>query len=383
MKHFGKVVMAAFCVFLYVGCKKITVSEMDRISITDPASFVDVAFEDVATDIRVVPLISEEPIDQCGEIKCYGKETFIRSVDRRTLYYFNEGQMISKLNRVGRGPGEYLTISNFVFSPNRKILYLFSSGDNSIFQFSVPEMRFLKSIKVEQMTCFAEHDDSTLIVRSNINGENGIYFINANNGEIMGKLKDISGFSLSFNEKMDFYQPKHRILSEIGSTNIISEIPRKVGDEERLLFVYDFGQSGIPKEYDDCSLYNITSLMRLMQYVRQNSDNVYVGGFCCKADKNAISFWYRRINTENKADMRFYWTDGKNTKRYGGFRLSAMRNPIVPDCVTDDGYASILEGSPEFLFDSQQSFSSISAEIKQVVSTQKMNNPVLIYYPIK
>jgi hypothetical protein len=48
-----------------------------------------------------------------------------------------------------------------------------------------------------------------------------------------------------------------------------------------------------------------------------------------------------------------------------------MRNPIVPDCVTDDGYASILEGSPEFLFDSQQSFSSISAEIKQVVSTQK------------
>lgn len=94
--------MAAFCVFLYVGCKKITVSEMDRISITDPASFVDVAFEDVATDIRVVPLISEEPIDQCGEIKCYGKETFIRSVDRRTLYYFNEGQMISKLNRVGR-----------------------------------------------------------------------------------------------------------------------------------------------------------------------------------------------------------------------------------------------------------------------------------------
>lgn len=383
MKSIGSLFLSLLLSFIIVSCNN-DYSKKDVVSISEPTSFQEVAFEDVATDIKIVPLISDEPIDRCGELKCYGSETFIRSSDRRTLFYFQDGHMVSKLKRVGRGPGEYLSITSFVYSPSRKVLYVFSSDNNSIYQYSVPDMRYMKALSVERMVCFAEHDDSTLIARiADKNDGNGIYFLNANSGKKVAKLKNITGFSASFNDRMDYYQPNHRILSEMGGINIVSEVPAKIDVKDKIRFVYDFGNYGIPSQYEDANLYDFSSMMGLTNYVQENKDKVYVGGFNYMLYNKEVSFWFRRITTENKADMIYFWTDGKDTKLYGGFRASAMRFPIIPDCLTDNGYVTIIEGSPDFLFDSQQEFSPITEDIRNVMKTQELNNPVIIYYRIQ
>lgn len=385
MKKTVKLFLSVLLTVVITSCSKGNYSNMESVSIMNPDSAINVSFEEVATDIRIVPLISDEPLDRSGEVRSYGNETFIRSADGKYIYYFVDGQMISKLNRVGRGRGEYLSITNYVYSPSSHTLYVHSLTDGEVLQYTVPDMRFKRSFKIEQLTGFAEHDDSTLIARleDKEKKESGIYFLDVNTGKTIGKLKTITGFSGVFNGKMEYYQPKHRILSEMGSKNIISEVPEKIGGKEKELYVYDFGTFGVPEKYDDISQYDIPGLMRLAQYVKEKSEVVYVGGFNCQVNKQDISFWYRRINTENKAEMIYYWTNGKEFKKYAGFRAAGMRFPIIPDALTDDGYVSIIEGDKDFIFDSQQELSSVTEQIKKEMSNQKLDNPVLIYYRIQ
>lgn len=55
---------------LLISCKQ---NDPDVV-IVDDDDAVEVNFEDVATDIRVVPLVSDEPIGGCRLIQCYGNE---------------------------------------------------------------------------------------------------------------------------------------------------------------------------------------------------------------------------------------------------------------------------------------------------------------------
>ena len=70
MKHLRLFVCMTAIAMLFTECKK-TASFENYISIADPDDSQEVAFEDVATDIRIVPLISDEPVGGCSGIKCY------------------------------------------------------------------------------------------------------------------------------------------------------------------------------------------------------------------------------------------------------------------------------------------------------------------------
>lgn len=377
MKKLGIIVCFISCVILLAECKKGNTVHDGILSIKDAGESQEVTFEDVVTDVRIVPLISDEPIDELTRIKCYGSTVVIRTGNLYSLYVFDNGKFVGKLNRSGRGHGEYLYISDFVYSPTRKVLYVRSTS--SIMSYSVPDMNYIGSFDLPSVTAFAEHDDSTLIVKMKYEGKNGIYYVNANNGQIMGKLKDISGIDAIMNEDMFYYSPRHRILSVYGNPNTISEVPESMSDEERILLEYDFGRDGVPVKYEELNDRDVDMIMDLFKYMSDNKETMVTGMTYFSVDTSSTSFslWY------NVNDKRYYARiTGDDVVKYSGFRASGMRDAIVPNGLTDDGYVRIIQGTVETVFNSSER-SDFSANLEKAMKSQTFDNPVLVFFSIR
>lgn len=378
MNKLSLIVCTVLSIALFTGCKKEMAVHDGVVSITDPTKSMEVAFEDVATNIRIVPLISDEPIDQLSSrIKCYGSTAVIRSSSLYSLYVFEDGKLVGTLNKAGRGHGEYSLIKDFVYSPTRKVIYVISLGGSTVMAYSVPDMSFIGSFDTGSFSVFAEHDDSTLIAKFNYEGNNGIYYVDAQNGKVKGKVKDIIGLDALMNEDMLYYSPQHRILSEYGAVNTISELSAEIGAEPKVLLSYDFGKYGIPSDYDEISDRDIQGLLDFMHYIADHRETMVTDMIYTYANSEYTSLWYT-------LNLKKYYlrVTGDDMTVYSGFRASGISDPFLPNGMTDDGFVRIIQGTTESVFNSQER-SEFSSELETAMKNQNLNNPVLVYYSIK
>jgi hypothetical protein len=371
---------------LFTECKK-TASFENYISIADPDDREEVAFEDVATDISIVPLISDEPIGGCNKVKCYGSIVLVRADQDQSLFIFEDGKQIAHLCKVGRGRGEYTRIGDFVYSPKNNILYIKgSAGINTVLVYSFPDLQFLRSFDGGDFTAFAEHDDSTLICRMTNEEDQKFadYFVSAKNGEKLAIAKEVGITSLMFNTDMNYYTPQHRILLETGSVNTISEVPARIGDKERIIRQFDFGDNSVPVRFDSINYQDDPEplLSDFINYIITNRD-VVLNINQAVADKGSVSFWYKSIcSPQDVTYCRI--NDNDEMVRYCGFKASGTKTGLFATGVTEKGqYVTLVEGLPETLFDESDERSEFSAKLENTMKAQAFNNPVLVFYNIK
>ena len=368
------------CIVLFTECKNGAVADKEIVSIEKAYDSDEVAFEDVAADVCIVPLISDEPLDECNRIRCYGS-TAVICAGLETIYFFDDGKLTAELNRVGRGPGEYPFISDYIYSPGRKILYVRSGGTNTILKYSVPELKYLGSFEIDSsMSCFAEHDDSTLLCRmASSDGSFADYFIDADNGEVRGMLKKVSAFSVMMDGENAYYSPDHRILLELGSLNTISEVGARVGDGENILCQFDFGKDSYPARLDSVAL-DMDFVMEMVQYSSSREETIVSSVGRAMATEGSVSFWYGVGMLNNQHYCRI---TGDDIVKYSGFKAKGMDKPILPTGLTDNGYVTIIDGLAESLFDSSGERSNFTAELDKAMNSQEFNNPVLVFYSIR
>ena len=386
MKTIRILVCMTACVMFFTQCKKAASFE-NYVSIADPDDREEVAFEDATTDVRIVPLISDEPVGGCTGIKCYGSLAFVRADQGQSLFIFEDGKQIAHLCKVGRGRGEYTVIGDFVYSPTKKILYIKSaSGVNNVLTYSVPDLQFKGSFDGGDFTAFAEHDDSTLICRT-VDEEDqkfADYYISTKTGEKLGIVKEVGITSLMFNTDMNYYTPEHRILLETGSVNTISELPAKIGDKERIIRQFDFGDNSIPARFDSINYADDPTplLSDFMDFIITNRDVVlYIKQ--AVATESSASFWYKTLLDDQ--DVTYCRIQNNDEMvRYHGFKASGTKKGLFPTGVTEKGeYVSLIEGLPESLFDESDERSEFSAKLESAMKAQAFNNPVLVFYNVK
>ena len=379
MKNLNRIICMMSCIMLFAECKK-SVSNEAILTIKDAGDCEEVAFEDVATDIRIVPLISDEPLDGCNRVQCYGSTAFVRSNGGGCIYIFEDGKQIAKLDKIGRGPGEYNRIENFVYSPSTNILYI-QNGYSSIIKYSFPELEYLGSFEIRNIFGCAEHDDSTLICRMEYEGVNGDYFVNSRNGQVRAMLKKVGGFFV-MNDDMGYYSPKHRILPEIGSLNTISEVPAKIGDEEKIILKYNFGKDGWPEVLDSIDMNDINAFLEASKQFSDRQETLICETRFALPTDGSISFWYT-VGLTGGSSCYFRLT-GDEMVKYSGFKGTGTINGITPTGLTNDGaYVHIFEGIPESIFDDSGKRSSFTADLENAMKAQAFNNPVLVFYKIK
>jgi len=381
MKLFRLFVCMTAGVMLFSECKKGNTVNDGILSINNSSESQEVEFEDVATDIRIVPLISDEPLGCSTQMKNYGSTTLIVSSDLYTLYFFEDGKLSAKLNKMGRGHGEYTSITDFVYSPARKIVYILNSS--RILKYSVPDMEYLGLIEQPNMMGIAQHDDSTLICRmTSPDQKPGIYFINTDNGQISGKLKDISGLSLLMNADLSYYTPEHRILTDAGSTNTVSEVSADINEGEDIILKFDFGKDGMPARFDSLSEnVDMDFMMDMGQYLNDHRETVVTEITKTMFKDNTMSFWY---NSGLVGYRHYCRIKGDEVVTYKGFKASGTNGFILPNGLTDDGqYVTIIDSLPETFFDDSGNRSEFTSQLEKAMKSQAFNNPILVFYNIK
>ena len=386
MKYLRLFVCMTATVLLFTECKK-TQSFVNFVSITDCDKAQEVAFEDVATDVRIVPLISDEPVGGCTGIKCYGSTVLVRADQGKSLFIFEDGKQIAHLCKVGRGRGEYTLIGDFVFSPSKKLIYLKNSSGSNILTYSVPDLQFKGSFDGGDFTAFAEHDDSTFICRM-VNEEDqkfADYFIDSRTGKELRIAREVGIVSLMFNSKMDYYTPDHRILLETGGVNTISEMPANISDKEEIIRQFDFGVNSLPARFDSINYQDDPAIMvnDFLQYMMTNRDVILYVTQAVATD-NSVSFFYSDIvNSNNPTFCRI--NDDDEIIKYSGFKASGTIKGITPRGISEKGqYVALLEETPETLFEEgADERSEFSSQLENAMKAQAFNNPVLVYYNIK
>lgn len=108
---------------------------------------------DIATDIEVVPLTHNEPIGILMQSRVYADKMILNeSTDNNTslLICNRKGEVLKRLSRKGRGPGEYQWISDFIYMPENDWLVVYDRNLYKCFIYTLADFKFLKQVELKQ-----------------------------------------------------------------------------------------------------------------------------------------------------------------------------------------------------------------------------------------
>ena len=126
------------------------------VALIDPDKAVEAVLEDVASDIRIIPLKSDSPIPGINMFFFYDDYFFGTNVNRdmsndlvfKNLSVFDsDGNCLGIIDRLGRGHDEYLALRNFLYFEDEHMLTLYNSDrmNSTKYSYRLPSMEYLGS----------------------------------------------------------------------------------------------------------------------------------------------------------------------------------------------------------------------------------------------
>ena len=110
----------------------------------------DVELSPQTSDIDIIPIKCSVPMDGIRAIKIFDDYTFLYGLKRKEIYCLKNDTVISILNAIGRGHGEYTYIDDFAYDEKTHILYV--RNEEKLLKYSVPSMSFLGSSDINYST---------------------------------------------------------------------------------------------------------------------------------------------------------------------------------------------------------------------------------------
>lgn len=349
-----------------------------------------VLFEDVAKDVQIVPLISDEPIGAISEIFCYDNEIFIKDMGGENIYHFVDGKLENKLHAVGRGRGQYISISHFTYCPGKRILLVCAIGatdieditngiSTTIMKYSVPEMKYLGTISMEGLcsSILPYSEEAFIAPSANLSMDTCVVkLVDIETGKTIKNVYPLTYYA---------YMQSDATFSYLGESNISFCIPGfknklvSSQDDFKPSFSFSFGSKNIPKEHLDMDLKDPEYFFKMLSFMTSEAaKDCLEGGFLPIVNDSSFSFWYHKA-LEDRKDHYFQYKDG-NIVNYSGLYVPGMHNTIMPKIVTNQGYATVFEGTVERYFNNEDEGSDLAKKISDAMKNQVLNNPVVLLY---
>ncbi len=142
-------------IILYSCGRNVNQKTDDTIKVIDlfsePESEI-VKVSDIATDLEYIPLQTTENslVKSITKIVTCDNKFYIRNGYDDILCFGRKGNFLYRLNKTGRGPGEYTFINDFDVSSDNKLLFVLTSGNILVFMNTGTEFIFDKSINLRQ-----------------------------------------------------------------------------------------------------------------------------------------------------------------------------------------------------------------------------------------
>lgn len=354
----------------------------DGIRLIDGNGAVPASLEEFATDIDVIPLHSDEPVD-VDYIGIYGDELLVVDSRLEKLWYFKDFQLVSTLSAKGRGAGEYDLINYCAYSPSTHTLYIAPSNRKCILHYDVPSMRY------KGVTQFADFysrsfdltDDSTFVmVRRFDDGRFDMAVVDANTGTVkksMDIIENGEGFFMNVTSRTPY-------RNAVGLDGRINRIGLLEADG-RFVAVDSFRfADGLPeKVVRNNSSDDLSEKLKAVSY--KFTEHYCDGMLRPVINENGYCFWYSYHNPVDGSPSRLhlYGWSGDREIHVQEFTVPGTNVRISSFALTSDNrYVDAIQGPAEMIMDSKTAQSPLARRIISALDNQNDDNPVLIYYRI-
>lgn len=367
-------------------CKQQSYGE---VIVVDDSEAEEVLFEDVAKNIKIIPLEANEPLDAIADVKSFGDMLILRNSAHTVLYIFDKGKFVSKLSARGRGRGEYVEICSFAYSEKDKIVYVSTYGGNSgeamystagtdILKYSVPDMKYLGKITIEEnVSNISLHDNKTLIGAVSRAKGITISLINIEDGSIVKDIVPLSSYgSLDFDKCLRSYTAYSHILPIMDYVNTIGEVT-STGDYNPVLR-FGFGDKSIPEKMMSFDNSDIMALVDVATYIGEHKETTLEGNYYARVDGKRVSFWYK-LAWDNVHMMYYSYKNGEVVNQKG-FYVPGIFKAFTPNFMTETGYGVILESGWDAGIEDPSS--DLIKELRKKATKDGNNNPIIVCYEL-
>ncbi len=280
-----------------------TEGEMERINLSS-----------IAEDVKYVQLetIDEAFISEIGKLILTSNHLIIADrtnmATERLLVFNLNGKFITLIQKVGRGPGEYVSISDFDYDPINKCITVLDSYQKKVIQYSIDGL-FIREVLLD----FSPYN-LAFIQQNNYIFSSPLQLVNPDSN---GNLKNLTVCNLDFKTikkiaspgKPSFYNPKLLRLLRLYTydNNLRFKQPfenRIYGLDKNLnlhlISEIDFGRKNIPESlYRDNSKFqknieNFKSLQSVVEtkkylFIKYRYRRITYTAFCSK-EEGTISY---------------------------------------------------------------------------------------------
>lgn len=333
------------------------------------------------SDIRIVPIKYNSPMD---EIYCsigYNDYTFLMGISWKTIYCVQKDTVISVLNASGRGHGEYTRINDFAYSEQEHILYV--QADGKLLKYSVPSMSFIGSIDIGMNSkgMVVLNPNEILMNCSYIDNEKDVYrglcIVSLQTGEILRKCHDFDFINTQSLMSRDFTMTDNGIVFPLNSletnTIIFYDVKKHISKD---LFSFSFNSKWkVPKE-----LIKLSKEDPLLYSQEEYKQSLHCNGSHYPSLVNSkLVFWcFPREDDDVRSVVSI--VKGNNIVRRS-FKISGTDLDPSPFHLYK-GYCVDIITSLDTEIINADEITPFGTKLNQVTNSQPFGNPVLLYFTV-
>ena len=391
---------------LLIGCKD---AVDESVFLVDASKAVEADLTDVATDFRIIRLKSDAPLDTRMQYFFFDKWILGLSPNEgighpRVSLFDRDGNLVSVLNRVGRGPGEYIGINKIISLDEEKgILYVMVNTDTSmpIHKYSVPDFSYLGRVELGEayeIRDIGPLDSGHFLALLNHGGDGKGYY----SGVARTVLFDVNNLSDTVVLYTDAWNHHNNMFENFASgINRHNPLYRTMGyvntiyriEDNRLTPVlrFTFGDNGVPQkifddfEKDSDNEDKVSAIDGgVMDYVLDNDGCHLPYIFDAAQNGNLISFMYLAFDASEGFGFNsyYYLNDGHKSVSYSELKIPGLTATASVSAINKTMYVWEIPDT-EDLVDESAPMSGLAREILDSLAIQNDDNPVLLEYRFK
>lgn len=333
------------------------------------------------SDIKIVPIKCDFPMDDIYRCLAFDDYTFLLSMSWKTIYCIQGDTVISVLDASGRGHGEYSYINDFTYSKEEQILYV--QGDGKYYLYSVPSMSFIRSFEsdITPGGMVVLNPNEFLMKCSFYDGKEDVYrgicIVSSQTGEVLRKCSDFDYINTQWFMQRDLSLCEEGILYPINSVynNTLVCYNEDNGRTENVFsFTYN-SKWRIPKRL--AKLAQKDPLFFSREY---NERNLFCEGCHYPAYINSrLTFWSFPREKDDVKSIVTIVKDGEPVSR--SFIVSGTDMTPSPYCISGNYCVDIISLDDIAITD-PDNISPFALELNRIVKAQQFENPVLLYFTV-
>ena len=362
---------------------------------------------EIAYDFRIHPLKCDGPLDGIGGIKSWGDVMLARTSDSRKILRFDNYELTSVLNRLGRGPGEYYFIEDFTYDKVNNCIYIENDSTLVTYDATTLEFKGKQPVNIMLQNCLNVGDKMLYfgyyLDEWNYQFEDGKVKLpkesmilvdrderDLKKGVVLYRESTLQRSYMGYPE-LFFVNPKNYSTCLTGFVNRIVTFD----DLEKVTDVYRFkiGTDDIPKEVEEIfemEEMDVNMLNNAYGIVSKgiNGGSVRVSNvYNIMVDGNTISFRVAYSCSDGSfgpySQYLYFVRHEDETKVYKHLRIPGLARDIDPTGANGNHQIAIIENLGDMAIDESVPMSPLAQQIIDELKKQNDDNPVLIEFRFK